>query len=367
MRVLWRVVVKEFLQLRRDRKMIPMVLFFPVMQLLIFGYAATLDVKHIPTLLIDRDRTASSRSLADRFTASGYFDFVGSLDSDAALENWFLTGKAQIAVIIQQGFGEDLAAGRTARVQLLSDGADANTSSLGLAHAANIVAAVSQAHLGQRFRPLIRLVPRVWFNPELSSRWFFVPAILAMVLMMMTMILPSMAVVREKEIGTLEQIIVTPVHPWQLILGKLLPFALIGLLDLFLVTGLAVFYFGIPLTGSLWLLVLFSLPFLVTMLGSGLFLSTLVNNQQQAMLGSMFFVMVPMIYLSGLLFPIENMPPVIQKVTLFIPLRYYANIIRGIFLKGSGFAALWPDALTLTAFSIAAVTLASLRFRKRLD
>lgn len=366
MRVLWRVVVKEFLQLRRDRKMIPMVLVFPVVQLLIFGYAATLDVKHIPTLLFDLDRSAASRSLASRFTASGYFDFVAAPASALEVEPWFLTGRAQMALVIHHGFNEDLAAGRTARVQLIADGADANTSSLGLAHAARIIAAAGQARIGRAY-PLVRLVPRVWFNPELSSRWFYVPAILAMVLMMMTMILPSMAVVREKEIGTLEQIIVTPVRAWQLIVGKLLPFALIGLFDLFLVTGLTVFYFGVPLTGSLGLLVLFSLPFLLTMLGLGLLLSTLVSNQQQAMLGSMFFVMVPMIYLSGLMFPIENMPPGIQKVTLLIPLRYYNNILRGIFLKGSGFDVLWPDALTLLGFGVAVVALASLRFRKRLD
>ena len=213
----------------------------------------------------------------------------------------------------------------------------------------------------------IDLVPRVWYNPDLKSRWFFVPAILAMTLMLVTMILPSMAVVREKEIGTLEQIIVTPIRPWQLIMGKLVPFGIIGVINLLAVTSLVILLFGVPLRGHLMTLLLLTLPFLMTTLGLGLLVSTLVGNQQQAMMTSIFLVMVPMIYLSGLIFPIDNMPRPIQIVTYAIPLRYYNNVIRGVFLKGSGFSVLWPEMLILLAFGLSALVLASLRFRKRLD
>jgi ABC-2 type transport system permease protein len=210
-------------------------------------------------------------------------------------------------------------------------------------------------------------VPRVFYNPDLRSRWFYVPAVVAMVLMLVTMILPSMAVVREKEIGTLEQIIVTPLRSWQLILGKLVPFVIVGLLDLLLVTAVARGVFGVPLRGSLLLLVGLTLLFLLSSLGFGLLVSTLVGTQQQAMMFSAFVLMVPMIYLSGLIFPFENMPLVFQHASVVIPLRYYAVILRGVFLKGSGLDVLWPQALALLAIGATVIGLAALRFRKRLD
>src|SRR5205807_1679199 len=239
-------------------------------------------------------------------------------------------------------------------VQVLADGTDANSAVVGLGYASRIVAEAG-AELSVRRSPRrpapaaagVELVPRVWYNPDLKSRWFYVPAVLAMVLLLVVMILPSMAVVREKEIGTLEQIIVTPLAPWQLIVGKLAPFVAIGLVDLLLATGVARWLFGVPLRGSLTLLVLLTLLYLLNTLGLGLLVSTLVNTQQQAMMFSAFVIMVPMIYLSGLIFPIENMPHPIQIVTYAVPVRYYANIIRGIFLRGSGLAVLWPDALAL--------------------
>ncbi|MBP7149836.1 MAG: ABC transporter permease [Acidobacteria bacterium] len=367
MRVLLHVIRKEFLQLARDRKMIPLVLLFPVIQLIVFGYAATLDLERIPLLLVDLDHTAASRRLTERFLASRYFEFVGSLPDVAAVEPWLVRGRATIALVIGEGFGGDRAARRTAEVQLIADGSDANSASIAMSYASQILAAENARVRPARPAGGVELVPRVWYNPEMKSRWFYVPAILAMVLMVMTMILPSMAVVREKEIGTLEQIIVTPVRSWQLIVGKLAPFALIGLVDLLLVVGLTVWHFGVPLRGSLAVLVLISIPFLVTLLGLGLLVSTVVRNQQQAMMTSMFLLMVPFIYLSGLVFPIENMPRAIQWSTYWIPLRYYNNVIRGVLLKGSGLEVLWPEALVLCAMSVVAITLASLRFRKRLD
>jgi len=386
---LLRVIVKELFQLRHDRKMIPVLVAGPLIQMLALGYAANTDVNRIPTLLVDQDRTPASRALADRFSGSGYFTLVGAVATPDQVEPWLVDGRAQVALVIPGGYGEDIAAGPAGhppRVQVLADGTDANSAVVGLGYASRILgdvgaelasqpgtASPAAGRTGTAARATaggaagIELVPRVWYNPDLRSRWFYVPAVLAMVLLLVVMILPSMAVVREKEIGTLEQIIVTPLAPWQLILGKLAPFVAIGLIDLLLATGVARWLFGVPLRGSVTLLVLLTLLYLLNTLGLGLLVSTLVNTQQQAMMFSAFVIMVPMIYLSGLIFPIENMPHAIQIVTYAVPVRYYANIIRGIFLRGSGLAVLWPDALALLGIGIFLLTLASLRFRKSLD
>jgi ABC-2 type transport system permease protein len=391
---LLRVIVKELFQLRHDRRMIPVLVAGPLVQMLALGYAANTDVNRIPTLLVDQDRTPASRALADRFTGSGYFALVGAVATPDQVEPWLVDGRAQVALVIPGGYGEDVAAapaGHTPRVQVLADGTDANSAVVGLGYASRILADVGaelarqsamagpaspasagagasgSAPAGSASAAGIELVPRVWYNPDLKSRWFYVPAVLAMVLLLVVMVLPSMAVVREKEIGTLEQIIVTPLAPWQLIVGKLAPFVGIGLVDLLLATGVARWLFGVPLRGSLALLVLLTLLYLLNTLGLGLLVSTLVNTQQQAMMFSAFVVMVPMIYLSGLIFPIENMPHPIQIVTYAVPVRYYANIIRGIFLRGSGLAVLWPDALALLGIGTLLLVLASLRFRKSLD
>jgi ABC-2 type transport system permease protein len=379
---LLRVIVKELFQLRHDRKMIPVLIAGPLIQMLALGYAANTDVNRVPTLLVDQDRTPASRALVDRFTGSGYFSLVGGVETPGEVEPWLVDGRAEVALVIPGGYGQDVAAGRAPRVQVLADGTDANSAVVGLGYASKILGDVG-AELARRPGTIapaaavragsggsgggVELVPRVWYNPDLKSRWFYVPAVLALVLMLVVMMMPSMAVVREKEIGTLEQIIVTPLAPWQLIVGKLAPFVVIGLVDLLLITGVARWLFGVPLRGSLLLLVLLSLLYLLNTLGLGLLVSTLVNTQQQAMMFSAFVVMVPMIYLSGLIFPVENMPRAIQLVTYAVPVRYYANVIRGIFLRGSGLAVLWPDALAMLGIGAFLLTLASLRFRKSLD
>jgi ABC-2 type transport system permease protein len=256
-----------------------------------------------------------------------------------------------------------VAAGRAPRAQLVVDGSDSTSAIVGLGYASRIVAEAG----GTSEAVGATLAPRVWYNPDLKSRWFYVPAILAMVLMLVTMILPSMAVVREKEAGTLEQIIVSPIRPWQLILGKLFPFACIGLLDTLLVAALAVGLFRVPLRGSIVALVVMTVPFLLCTLSLGLLVSTLVRTQQQAMMSAVYLVMVPMIYLSGLIFPIENMPRLFQLGSYAIPVRYYGNVIRGVFLRGSGLDVLWPDALALLGLGTLILALAALRFRKSLD
>lgn len=390
MGALLQMIIKEFLQLRQDRKIIPALIVGPLAQLLALGYAANLDVTHVPLLLVDGDRTVASRALIERFDASGYFEIKGSVPTAEEAEPWLVEGLAQVVLVIPEGYGNDLAASRSPRLQVLADGTDANSAVVGLGYASRIIAEMGgtlqqtrldasnrrSAETARRVgapvaRPAvvgrIEVMPRIFYNPDLKTRWFYVPAVLAMVLMLVTMMLPSMAVVREKEIGTLEQISVTPLRPWQLILGKLTPFVIIGMLDTLVIVMLAQAVFGVPLRGSLFLLMTLTLLFLLNTLGLGLLASTMVSTQQQAMMFSTFVMMVPMIYISGLIFPIENMPRFFQILSLGIPVRYYAIILRGVFLKGSGLEVLWPEALTLALTGLAWLTFASARFRKRLD
>ena len=374
MYVLLRVLIKELLQLGRDRRMVAMMVLGPVVQLIVLGFAANTDVTDIPLVVVDRDHSAASRDLVDRFVGSGYFEVVGRAGEVGGVDPWLVRGRAQLALVIDSDYGADLAAGYRPRVQVLADGTDSSSAVVGLGYASRIVSSVGaglvQARVGAATRARaggIELVPRVWYNPDLLSRWFYVPAIVALTLMLLTMITPSMAVVREKEVGTLEQLSVTPVRPWQLILGKLLPFFVIGVLDLFLATAAARLVFDVPLRGSILVLFVLTLPFLLNTLGLGLLASTLVRTQQQAMLTSVFLLMLPQIYLSGLIFPIENMPHGIQLATFAIPLRYYAIVVRGVFLKGAGFEALWTQGAVLLGYGVVVLALASLRFRKSLD
>ena len=373
MHVLLRVLIKEVLQLGRDRRMVAMMVLGPVIQLVLLGFAANNDVTDIPLFVVYRDRSAASRELLERFVGSGYFEIVGQADEVGAIDSWLVRGRAQLALVVDHDYAVDIAAGRRPRVQVLADGTDSSSAVVGLGYASRIVSSVGaelvRARLPDRAprAGAIELVPRVWYNPDLLSRWFYVPAIVALTLMLLTMITPSMAVVREKEVGTLEQLSVTPVRPWQLILGKLLPFFVIGVLDLFLATAAARLFFDVPLRGSMLVLFVLTLPFLLNTLGLGLLASTLVRTQQQAMLTSVFLLMLPQIYLSGLIFPIENMPHGIQLATFAIPLRYYAIVVRGVFLKGAGLEALWTQGAVLLGYGVLVLALAALRFRKSLD
>ena len=377
MHVLWRVIVKELLQIRRDRRMIPVIFVAPVVMITVFGFAVNTDVTKVPLVLVDQDRSAASRELLSRFLRSGYFELVASEVRADSVDRWLVTARAQLGLVIAPGFGSALASGRRAALQVIADGSDASSASVALGYTAALVQGFGAEIQAARLRSpgeatargpgQVELVPRVLYNPDLKSRWFYVPAVLAMVLMVMTMLLSAMGVVREKEIGTMEQLIVTPIRPWQLLVGKLAPFALIGIVQVFLITAVTVFGFRVPLRGSFLLLFGLTLIFLLVTLGLGLLVSTIVSNQQQAMMGAAFMGMLPMVYLSGLIFPIDNMPPAVQTITYLVPLRYYAEIIRGVFLRGSGIGTLWPQALVLLGMGVTIMTIASLRFRKRLD
>jgi ABC-2 type transport system permease protein len=369
-----RIIIKEFLQLRRDRRVLGIVLAAPVFQLFVFAYAVTTDVRHIATAIYDEDRTAVSRDFISRFAASGYFEIGAYLDRPQQADRLLDTGRAQIVIHLPRGFAEDLARGRTAPVQVLLDGSDSMTAGIIAGYVGGVVRAYSGDVLVQRLdrlRGRLTRVPsldprvRVWYNPELKSVNYMVPGVLCLILLLVTMILTSMAIVKEREIGTLEMLVVTPIRPRELMIGKTVPFVLIGFVDMLLVLAVSVFWFRVAVEGSVLLLFACAALFILTSLGVGLFISTVSRTQQQAMMTGFFF-MFPSIILSGFMFPIANMPPAIQWLTYGIPLRYFLEIVRGVFLKGNGVALLWPQMLALTVLGLVILSLSALRFRKRL-
>jgi len=370
MRRIWHVIVKEFKQLGRDPRMLLISLVPPVLQLIIFGYAANLDIKQVPVVFCDMDRTALSRDLVAMFSASEYFNHTGNADSIHDIDAYLDSGQASLAIVLPRHMARRLAQGRKTAIALFADGSDANSAVIGLNYAQQVLGRFSENILLQTLAkdnlPRVEPAVRVWYNPALKSRDFMVPSVLALLLMIMTMMLTALAIVKEKEIGTMEQLIVTPLRPFQLIVGKISPFALFGVLDILLVAAVAVFWFKVPLRGSFALLFVLCLAFLLTTLGLGILVSTITRTQQQAMMTAIFLFMSPMLFLSGFIFPIENMPPLIQAVTYLVPLRYFLVIVRGIFLKGIGMRALWDEAACLLAFGLAIISISVLRFRKRL-
>jgi ABC-2 type transport system permease protein len=366
------LVWKELIELRQDPRLFGIVVLAPILQLFMLGYAATTDVRNVPVVVADADRSAASRDLIARFEASPNFTVIGIVTGINEIDPYLERGRAWMALSIPAGYGETLGAGRPETVQVVADGSDANSTNIGLGYATSLIAAYAQQLAGARASGGggagggIDARVRVWFNARLESRDFMIPGVLALLLMMITTNLSAMGIVREKELGTLEQLNVTPLKRWELVLGKLLPYALVGMIDVFLVMGVALLWFQIPLRGSIWLLLALNLVFLLSTLGLGLFVSTISSTQQQAMMTTIFFFLTPMIYLSGFVFPIENMPRVIQWVTYLMPLRYFLVIVRSIFLKGVGLETLWPQALALTGWGAAILALAIARSTKRI-
>jgi ABC-2 type transport system permease protein len=376
------IMRKEFKQTLRERRMRVTLLAPPLIQLMIFGYAVNLDVDHVRLALFDQDRSVAARELLDEFRGSGRFELVAQPGSEQETQRVLDRGEAEAVLRILPGFGADLARGREAAVQVLVDGTNSNTASI-IANQATLVirqfnmrqlATAQQRKMVGRaverplFAPLpsVSAEPRVWFNPELKSRNYFVPGILVNIIMLVTLSLTSMAIVREKEIGTMEQLMVTPIRPFELILGKTLPFAAIGLGQLLFITSVALLVFRVPLRGSALLLLLASVLFISCTLGLGLLISTISATQQQAMMTTLF-VFQPMFMLSGFSFPIRNMPELMQWVTRLNPMRYFMEVTRGIFLKGVGLDVLWPQVLALAVLGVGILTLSVLRFHKRLD
>jgi ABC-2 type transport system permease protein len=360
------LIWKELIELRQDPRLVGVVVIAPILQLVMLGYAATTDIRDVRVVVADADRSVASRELIERFRRSRNFTIVDVVNTVDDIDPFLERGTAAMALSIPAGYNDRLMAGRPQTVQIVADGSDANSTTIGLGYATNLIAGYAQQLLpplatGGGIEPRVR----VWFNPQLESRDFMIPGILALLLLVVTTNLSSMGIVRERELGTLEQLNVTPLHRWELIVGKLLPYGLVGMVDVVLVLAVAIGWFHVPMRGSVGLLIALTLVYLLTTLGLGLFVSTISSTQQQAMMTSMFFFMMPMMYLSGFVFPIENMPAVIQPLTYLIPLRYYLVILRAIFLKGVGLETLWPDALALAVWGVVILMLAILRSTKR--
>jgi len=369
-----RVFVKELIQALRDKRMRMTLILPPIIQLIIFGYAANLDVKHIRTAVRDLDQSVDSRDVISRFRQSKYFDILFYPQRQQDTERLILNGDVVLSLEIPPDFSRKLKKGDTATVQILVDGTESNAAMIALGYVSKILGDYSTSIMIHRLNREgrigfeeagVELEHRIWFNPNLESRLFYVPGVIASIAFLIPVILTAMAIVREKEIGTLEQIMVTPIRSWELMVGKTLPFALIGLLDVVMIALIGVFWFEIPLRGNPLVLLCGAVLFLVSSVAIGLFISTISSTQQQAEISTFFFTM-PAFILSGFAFPIDNMPGWIQPLTYAIPLRYFLVIIRGVFLKGVGLDILWPQMAALAGLGGAMILLSSLRFRKRL-
>ena len=376
------IVRKEFIEVLRDPRLRMTIMLPPLIQLLIFGYTVNLDIEHAQIGWMDLDRTPASRDLLASFQGSPRFSIVATPQSEAEVQHLLDAGDVQGVVRVLPNFERDLRRGEPAPVQILIDGSNSNTASLLSSYIAtaisdytgNVLASQQNLRIMSRSpasppnlaAPNLVSRPRVWFNPDLKSRNYFIPGVVVNIIMIVTLALTAQAIVREKELGTMEQLLVTPIRPVEIILGKTLPFAAIGLVDVVLVISAALLIFRTPLHGSLALLFGCAILFLLTTLGAGLFISTISRTQQQAMLSTFFFT-APAFMLSGFMFPIRNMPVPVQYLTYLDPLRYFMEIVRSIFLKGAGALLLWRDMLALLIYGVAILGLSAARFRKRLD
>lgn len=358
------MIGKEFRQIFRDPRMARVIFIAPVLQLVVFGYAVSTDIDETATFVVDHDRTRDSRELVEALTASGYFEVVGRSDRPADVVNALDRGDAVVGLEIPAGFSEAFRGETGAHVQLLIDGTNSNTASVAQGYAERIVQDYALRRTDAVASTGIEFRERPWFNANLESRDYNVPAVVGALILLICLLLTSLAVVREKEIGTLEQLNVTPLTPGELIAGKTIPFAIIGLADLSIVTTIALVWFEVPFRGSLWLLLAASILYLLSGLGLGLLISTISTTQQQAFMAS-FLVFQPAILLSGFMFPVSSMPWVFQWMTLLNPVRHYIEIVRAIFLKGPSIDALWTQYAALLVIGAALLGIASSRFRKR--
>jgi ABC-2 type transport system permease protein len=378
------MIRKEFLQTLRDVRMRAMLFAPPLIQLLIFGFAVNLDVDTARIAWMDQDRTPQSRELLSEFQGSGRFTIVATPSSGSQMQNLLDRGNVDGVIRVLPGFARDLERGRSTSVQVLLDGTNSNTASIVSAYAGQAIQRYANEAMSDRQRgkmvastmsqggavrpavPQVETRTRVWFNPDLRSRNYFVPGVVVNIMMLVTLSLTAMAIVREKEIGTMEQLMVTPIRPVELILGKTLPFVAIGFWDMILVVTASLLIFRVPFAGSFALLCLAAFLFILTTLGAGLFISTISKTQQQANM-STFLIFQPFIMLSGFTFPIRNMPEAVQWFTYLNPMRYFMEIVRGIFLKGSGFDTLWPNLLGLALLGVAVLWMSVRRFHKQLE
>jgi len=370
------MLIKELIQVVRDKRTRFILIGPPILQMLVFGYAASFEIHNVSTVIVDLDHSQESRELISRFTSSPYFNIQAQLASAGQAHDLIDQGKTTLALEIDAGFAEKLHKGETAPLQVIVDATNSNTALIASSYVSQIALAFAQQAQQQRLYriapqlidqiPSVQLQPRPWYNPDLRSRWFFVPGVIGSLTTLLVITLTSFAVVREREIGTLEQIMVTPIRPVEFILGKTLPFFLIGLFDALLIGVVGTFWFQIPFLGNIWVLLTGAVLFLICMLGMALLISTVSSTQQQAMVTA-FFVIMPTITFSGFGFPISAMPQWMQTLSYAIPLRYFLIVLRGTYLKGVGFDILWPQMAAMAGIGLLGLTVAVLRFHKAMD
>jgi ABC-2 type transport system permease protein len=370
------MLIKEFIQVFRDKRARFLLFVTPIIQMLIFGYAATFEVHHVATVVLDLDHSQESRDVISRFTSSPYFDVQHQLTDSRQIEDLIDRGKATVALQINPGFAENLRKGQTAPLQVIVDATNSNTALIASGYINQIAIGFAKDYQQDRINritpqlteriPSVELEQRPWYNPDLRSRWFFVPGIVGTLTLVLVVQLTAFAVVREREIGTLEQIMVTPIRSGEFILGKTLPFFLIGLFDVSLIAVVGTLWFQVPFRGQVSVLFTGAILFLLCMLGVGLLISTVSATQQQAMVTAFFFLM-PAVTFSGFAFPISTMPQWLQDFTYANPLRYFLIVLRGSYLKGVGMDILWPQMLAMAGLGAALLVTAVLRFRKAID
>jgi ABC-2 type transport system permease protein len=368
------LIRKEFIQIIRDPRTLALTIVYPIMMLLLLGYAATNDVRNIPLAVYDQDKSDSSRQLLDAYQAADYFILTYEVESPEEITLLIDSGKAKAAIIIPPDYKEKLDAGESTQIGFIIDGSDPTLASTALSAATLIGQARGAKVLEQKIAltgrsdvsNLIDIRTQVWYNPEMVSAFFMIPGLIGMILQFLSTLLTATSIVREKERGTIEQLIVTPLRPWELVVGKITPYIIIAFLDMIEILVAGMLLFHVPINGSVTLLLLLSALFLITTLGIGLLISTMANTQQEAMLISMFTLM-PSIFLSGFFFPLASMPLILQWISYMVPLRYFLIISRGIVLKGVGMQAIYPEVISLVIFAVVVMVGAAIRFRKRLD
>jgi len=369
------LIRKEFIQILRDPRTLVLILIMPIMQLFLLGYAATNDVRNVSMAVFDQDRGAAARQLLTAFRSADYFRIDYDVDSEAELRSLIDSGKVRVGLIIPPDYSDKVQGGGSAKVAFVLDGSDPTVAGtalsaaklIGQAHATQITAErLMRQGRSSALQTPVEVLTQVWYNPDMISSYYMIPGVIAMILFALTSILTATAVVRERERGTIEQLIVTPIRPWELVVGKILPYVILAFVNMAEVLALGHFWFGVPVRGNLLLILALSGLFLLSSLGIGLLVSTIANTQQEAML-VVWMTLLPAIFLSGFFFPVEAMPKVLQWISLLLPLRYYLVIIRSLMLKDIGISALWPNVVALAIFGLALMTAASLRVRKRLD
>lgn len=360
------IMRKEIIHIRRDPRTLAVMFLLPLIQMFLLGYAATTDIKQLRTAVLDLDRTKESRELIDVYRASNYFRLIYFAESEEELARLIETGKARAGLVIPAGYSNSLARGEKASVYFIIDGSDPNVANTAFAASQSVAQAFSFKLVALKGSSLVEAIPRVWYNPEMRSSNFMIPGLMGLIMGLITTILTALAIVREKEQGTAEQLMVTPIKAFELLAGKIVPYVIIAFLELGEVLLVGHFWFKVPIRGSIPLLLILSFVFMFATLGIGLFISSVANTQREAMFLA-FFIILPSIFLSGFIFPLEAMPRVLQLISYIIPLRYYMSIVRGIILKGTGLGALMEHVIPLTFLGMAIFTGATLRLRKRLE